>query len=195
MTRNLRADAVRNREALIAAATAEFAARGAEASVAEIARRAGIGKGTVFRHFPTKDHLLAAVLMDRMESLHAEGERLLGAPDAGEALLEFMMFAGEQKQRLDLSLLVTASPEVLAVPEVAGAQARMFAIFDALTDRARAAGAVRDDVTGTDVGLLMCAPGHLAAPFAEERPELWRRYMALIFDGLRPAGAHPLPPG
>src|SRR5689334_5325636 len=66
-----RADALRNRAALLAAAEAEFAAHGAEASVAEIARRAGIGKGTVFRHFPTKDDLLAAVVLDRIDGLAA----------------------------------------------------------------------------------------------------------------------------
>lgn len=193
MNRPLRSDAARNRESLIAAATAEFAAHGEEASIAEIARRAGIGKGTVFRHFPTKDHLLAAVLMDRMATLIGKGTELLKRNDAGPALLEFMMFAGEQRQHLDLSLLVTAA--AMEAPEVAEAQAHTVAVIAELTAKAAEQGAVREDVTGDDVMLLMCAPGHLASPFAEDRPDLWRRYMSLIFDGLRPEGAHPLPPG
>src|SRR4029453_12202897 len=69
VTRALRADAARNRSLLLAAATQEFAAHGLDASVADFARRAGIGKGTVFRHFPTKDDLLAAVVLDRASSL------------------------------------------------------------------------------------------------------------------------------
>ena len=65
--RPLRADAARNRALLLAAAADEFAERGLDASVADIARRAGVGKGTVFRHFPTKDDLIAAIVLDRIE--------------------------------------------------------------------------------------------------------------------------------
>ncbi len=77
-TRPLRADAARNRRLLLAAAADEFAERGLDASVADIARRAGVGKGTVFRHFATKDDLLAAIVIDRVRELDAVGERLLG---------------------------------------------------------------------------------------------------------------------
>lgn len=87
-TRQPRADAARNRESLLAAAAEEFAKRGLHASVADIASRAGLGKGTVFRHFPTKDDLIAAIVLDRIALLTAEGERLSGAADAGAALLE-----------------------------------------------------------------------------------------------------------
>ena len=76
-TRPLRADAVRNRAALLAAAADEFAERGLDASVADIARRAGVGKGTVFRHFATKDDLIAAIVLDRVGELTTAGERLL----------------------------------------------------------------------------------------------------------------------
>ena len=92
--RPLRADAARNRALLLAAAADEFAEHGLEASVADIARRAGVGKGTVFRHFPTKDDLIAAIVLDRIEDLRASGERLLTADDPGDALLEFLIAAG-----------------------------------------------------------------------------------------------------
>jgi AcrR family transcriptional regulator len=76
----------RNRAALLTAAEAEFAEHGPEATVADIARRAGIGKGTVFRHFPTKEDLLAAVVLDRVTTLTALARHLAGRPDAGPAL-------------------------------------------------------------------------------------------------------------
>src|SRR5690348_15176075 len=88
--RSPRADAARNREPLLAAATAEFAERGIDASVADIARRAGVGKGTVFNHFPTKDHLLTAIVVARLARLTESAEELLTGPDAGAALLGFL---------------------------------------------------------------------------------------------------------
>src|ERR1700722_20731443 len=113
-----RADAARNRALLLAAAADEFAERGLDASVADIARRAGVGKGTVFRHFATKDDLLAAIVLDRVNALNAVGDRLLDAADPGAALLEFLPAAADQRQQRDLSFLQEAgelSPEVTRV--------------------------------------------------------------------------------
>ncbi|MFC7532288.1 TetR/AcrR family transcriptional regulator [Actinoplanes sp. GCM10030250] len=186
----MRADAARNRALLLAAAEAAFAEHGLDVSVADIAQRAGIGKGTVFRHFPTKEDLLAEVMLDRVHALTGTGERLLTAEDPGAALLEFLTLAADRQQQHDLSVLRDAP----AVNErLAGARIRMFGLIDALVDRAREAGAIRTDVTGTDVALLMCAPGHVAAFAPHGGPDLWRRYLAIIFDGLRPEGARPLP--
>jgi hypothetical protein len=78
-------------------------------------------------------------------------------------------------------------------PAVAGARSRMFQTIHALVGRAREDGAVRADVTGSDVILLMCAPGYVTSYVPDAPPGLWRRYLALIFDGLRPDGASPLP--
>ncbi|GAB3808560.1 TetR/AcrR family transcriptional regulator [Micromonospora zhanjiangensis] len=189
-TRPLRADAARNRRLLLAAAADEFAERGLDASVADIAHRAGVGKGTVFRHFPTKDDLLAAIVVDRLDALDTVGERLLDAADPGAALLEFLGVAAEQQKQRDLSFLQQAG-ELTA--EVTRARERMFGTVHRLVDRAREHGAVRADVTGTDVILLMCAPNHVTSYLADAPPDLWRRYLAIIFDGLRPEGAHPLP--
>jgi AcrR family transcriptional regulator len=188
--RPLRSDAARNRESLLRAAAEEFAERGLDASVADIARRAGVGKGTVFRHFATKDDLIAAIVLDRVNALNAAGERLLEAADPGEALLEFLTVAAQQQQQRDLSFLQGAGE---LSPAVAGARSRMFATIHALVGRAREHGAVRADVTGSDVILLMCAPGYVTSYVPDAPPGLWRRYLALIFDGLRPDGASPLP--
>ncbi|GAB2594407.1 TetR family transcriptional regulator [Paractinoplanes abujensis] len=188
--RPLRADAARNRASLLAAATAEFAERGLDASVADIARRAGIGKGTVFRHFPTKDDLLAAVVLDRIDGLAALAQQLSDAPDAGAALLEFMDAAAGRQRQLDLSFLREAGG---VNARLDGARAAMFAAIIELVERAKTAGAVRADISGMDVILLMCAPNHVVSFVPDAPPELWRRYLGIIFDGLRPEGARPLP--
>jgi AcrR family transcriptional regulator len=186
----LRADAARNRRLLLAAAADEFAEHGLDASVADIARRAGVGKGTVFRHFATKDDLLAAIVLDRIDALNAVGERLLDAADPGAALLEFLTVAAHQRQQLDLSFLQEAGG---LNAEVTTVRAQLFHTVNMLVDRARGHGAVRADVTGTDVILLMCAPNYVTSYVPDASPDLWQRYLAIIFDGLRPEGAHPLP--
>jgi AcrR family transcriptional regulator len=186
----LRADAARNRELLLAAAADEFAEQGLDASVADIARRAGVGKGTVFRHFATKDDLIAAIVFDRVNALNAIGERLLQATDPGAALLDFLTVAARQRQQRDLSFLQEAGE---LNPEVATARTKMFQTVQALLDRAHDHGAVRADITGTDIILLMCAPNYVTTYVPDAPPDLWQRYLAIIFDGLRPEGAHPLP--
>ncbi|MEV6237045.1 TetR family transcriptional regulator [Lentzea sp. NPDC051838] len=186
---SLRADAARNRSLLLEAAVEEIALHGVDAPVAAIAARAGLGKGTVFRHFPTKHDLIAAIVLDRVERLTALALELAEAPDAGAAVLEFLRFAARQRQQLDLQVLAAD----LGV-DVGEAQMRMSAAITALVDRARSAGALRSDVTGTDVMLLMCVPNDVVKHVPDGRPDLWERYLAIVFDGLRPEGAHPLPP-
>ncbi|MEV0646366.1 TetR/AcrR family transcriptional regulator [Phytomonospora sp. NPDC050363] len=190
MNRPLRADAARNRRALLAAAADEFAEHGLDASVADIARRAGVGKGTVFRHFATKDDLIAAILTDRIDALNTLGESLITAEDTGAALAEFLTAAARQRQERDLSFLAEASE---AMTEVTRVRVRMLATLDRLVGRAREQGTVRDDVTGADVFLLMCAPNYVAGYVPDASPDLWRRYLGIILDGLRPEGARPLP--
>ncbi|MFI5930973.1 TetR/AcrR family transcriptional regulator [Actinoplanes sp. NPDC051494] len=188
--RPLRADAARNRELLLTAAEEEFAERGLDASIADIARRAGVAKGTVFHHFATKEELIAAIVGGHFTALTTVARRLLEAADPGAALLEFLTVAAEGLQQQDLTFLQTVTE---GDSEVARLQGRLHADIGALVDRARDAGAVRADVTGTDVMLLICAPVHAAGFLPTPAPDLWRRYLAIIFDGLRPEGANPLP--
>lgn len=188
--RPIRADAVRNRALLLAAAEDEFAERGPSASVADIARRAGVAKGTVFRHFPTKEDLIAAIVCGHIDVLTDAARRLAHSPDAGAALLEFLTIAADQRQRHDLTFLQSASDGDPRVIEVRDA---LYANLATLVDRARTAGAIRADITAADVFLMMCAPIHIVENLADPAPLLWQRYLAIIFDGLRPDGAHPLP--
>lgn len=188
--RPLRADAARNRELLLAAAEDEFAERGLSASVADIARRAGVAKGTVFRHFATKEDLIASIVVGHLATLAAAARDLADAPDPGAALLRFLTVAADQRRQHDLTFLQSASasdPRVTAVGD------EVYASLGVLVDRAREAGAIRDDVTGTDVFLLMCAPVHVVENVSDPSPDLWQRYLGIIFDGLRPEGARPLP--
>ncbi|MFG1609084.1 TetR/AcrR family transcriptional regulator [Actinoplanes sp. NPDC049265] len=186
----MRADALRNRTALLAAAEAEFADRGMDASVADIARRAGIGKGTLFRHFPTKDDLLAAVVLDRITGLTALAGDLSRAPDPGAALAEFMAAAAGRQQQLDLSFLRASGA---LNDRLAETREQLFTAILTLVTRAQQSGALRTDITGMDVILLMCAPNHVVSFVPDAPPDLWRRYLAIILDGLAPQGARPLP--
>lgn len=188
--RNLRVDAARNRDLLLNAAEAEFETKGAEASVIDITRRAGVAKGTFFRHFATKDDLIAAIVGRHIGALIDVAEGLTAAADAGAALLEFLTVASAQRQQFDVSFLLRAGESDARVADV---RTRLYEAIGVLVDDAKAADAIRTDVSATDVILLMCAPNHVVEYLASPAPDLWQRYLAIIFDGLRPDGAHPLP--
>lgn len=191
-TRPLRVDAERNLRRLLDAAAEVFAEQGLNASVDEIARRAGVGKGTVFRRFPTKEHLIAAIVKERLEQARGLAEGLLDAQDAGAALHEFME-AGAKLQAEDRGFFeAVAQAEVAEEKEVLEAKQRVMEATFALLRRAQEQGIVRGDVTAEDVFMLTCGSVQAAAAFHEDAPELWRRYLDLSFDGLRAAAAHPL---
>lgn len=188
--RPLRVDAARNRSLLLAAAEDEFAERGLSASVADIARRAGVAKGTLFRHFVSKDDLIVAVVSEHIAALTRVARSLTQAPDPGAALFEFLSVAAERRQQRNLTFLQSVGegdPRVVAVRD------ELLASIGALVDRGHEAGALRPDVTVIDVFLLLCAPVHVVENLPEPPPDLWQRYLAIIFDGLRPVGASPLP--
>jgi AcrR family transcriptional regulator len=188
--RPLRADAARNRDLLLAAAEEEFAERGMSASVADIARRAGIAKGTVFRHFATKEDLITSIVCVHISTLAAVAARLAESPDPGAALLEFLTVAADHRRQHDLTFLQQVSE---GDPRVTEVRDELLARIGALVVRARDSGAIRSDITELDVFLLMCAPIHAVENLSNPAPELWQRYLAIIFDGLRPQGASPLP--
>jgi AcrR family transcriptional regulator len=183
---------VRNRQLLLTAATEAFAEGGVDASMGEIAQRAGVAKGTVFRHFPSKDDLLAAIMLQLLGRLVGTAERLLEADDAGEALREFMT-AGVRALAADRAFCEVIGRPSLQHAEVRDEIARLCDVVEALTTRAREQDAVRGDITGTDIVLLLGGIHRTAAPVLDQRPQAWRRYLELAFDGLFAVDARTLP--
>jgi AcrR family transcriptional regulator len=183
---------VRNRGLLIEAARTAFAERGVDVSIGEIAQRAGVAKGTVFRHFATKEDLLAAIMLDLLGRLIATADGLRDADDAGEALRE-LMTDGVEALAADQAFCDVVGRPSLQNAEVRAAIDHFATSVEALTARARHQGAIRDDVTGTDIVLLLGGIHQTAAPVLDAHPDAWRRYLALVFDGLSPVNAKPLP--
>jgi AcrR family transcriptional regulator len=171
----MRADAVRSRKQLLDAAAELFAERGADVSVAEIADRAGVGKGTVFRHFASKEDLIAAIVGDLLDDLVRAA---VGAADAADPLREFMVY-GVGRLADNRALCDVASGSVRH-PDVRAGVVRLEEVAQALVDRS----SVRGDVTGRDVVLLMTGVHQAAAPLRAAEPGLWRRYLGFLLDGL-----------
>lgn len=171
----LRADAQRNLGRVLEAAAEAFAEHGPDVSVDEIARRAGVGHATVFRRFPTKDALIAAVVEERVRTLIALAQSALEDEDAGAAVTAFVWQAAELQAR-DRGLYECLDRCVLS-PEVAELERAVVR----LVERAQAAGALRKDVGAHDVPTLVGAAIR-AAPAGQ-----WRRYVEVVLDGLRPA--------
>ncbi|TDV48819.1 TetR family transcriptional regulator [Actinophytocola oryzae] len=159
--------------------------------MARIAARAGVAKGTVFNHFPSKDELVAAIFCEQLDALAATGETLLEQADPRTALLRFIT-EGAELHAGDRSFCEAATAISRAHPAIRAASERLAQAAEALAARAREAGALRADVTGHDIVLLLNAPTRIAGPVATARPELWRRYLHLVLDGLRPEAAHDL---
>ncbi|SDZ00728.1 TetR/AcrR family transcriptional regulator [Herbiconiux ginsengi] len=188
----LRQDARRNRERLLAAAGELLARDGTEVSIADIATRAGVGKGTVFRHYASKDALVAEVVCEVLETLLAQGQELAATLPPADALREFMT-AAIHRQADDRAFCEVVAGASADNERVQGSIRRLYALVDGLTARARDAGAIRVDVTGDDIALLLSGIYQTAAPLARTDPDLWRRYLALTLDGLLPRHANPLP--
>jgi AcrR family transcriptional regulator len=188
--RRLRADAERNRRLLLDAAAEAFAERGLDVCVSEIARRAGVGQGTVFRRFPTKDALIAAVIADRIDELADLGEQVLDE-EPWDALVAFME-ALVQRHLEDRALYEALECNAMGDPGVQAAQARLYAALDGIVERARAAGVVRPDLDPVDVPFLALGVSHAAYKLTAVSPEIWRRFLAVVLAGLAPDGS-PLP--
>ncbi|MDO9407738.1 TetR/AcrR family transcriptional regulator [Patulibacter sp.] len=195
VARPLRADARRNRERVLAAATEVFAEQGAEASVAEIARRAGVGAGTLFRHFPTKHDLLLATLEVGFDDVQAAIEHAETFDDGWQGLVHVLTVCAEIQAR-DRGFLESVGPELFQEPTLQRRNAQRMASLSAVLQRAQADGLVRDDLRAEDVPFLISAVGGATGKCARGGaidPELWRRYLGIVLDGMRPAGASPLP--
>jgi AcrR family transcriptional regulator len=184
--RELRADARRNRERVLRTAQQLFAAEGLGVSLDEIARRAGVGPGTVHRHFPAKEALYLAVVIDQLKQLVAEAEVLAatGDPAALFTLLARMMATGAENAAVKSALAAAEFDLRTAAPSVAADLTRQVAD---LLNRAQAAGAVRHDLTAEEVMALVA--GAFAA-IRHANAETSRKRSAhiaqVILDGIRP---------
>jgi AcrR family transcriptional regulator len=177
----LRADAQRNLDRILVAASDAFAELGPDVTIDEIARRAGVGHGTVFRRFPTKEALRAAILRTRLDELLARARSLLAEPDAGAAFEELVWVAAESCRR---DRFLFEGVETCGELEVTQSKQELHETVDRLIRRARRAGAVRSGLDARDVGALVGAAIQAAAH--AERDADWRRYVRVVLAGLRP---------
>lgn len=178
-----RADALRNRERVIEAATEVFAAKGMDAGIPEIAAVAGVGKATVYRSFPSKEHLVAAVAVQRLAWITGRVTQALAEDDAGQAFEDVLVEIAE-RQAEDGAIAASLASEI-HLPELEAARATTHAAFEALIDRARAEGALRADATATDLRVLFAGVSQVLRAEGERDRATWRRYGRLVADALR----------
>jgi AcrR family transcriptional regulator len=183
-TPSRRRDAVRNREALTAAATAAFRQDGLDIPVDEIARRAGVGVATLYRHFPTKLDLIVAVTEAVLDELRAAAEAALAAPERAGVLAVFLAAAMEQQQ-VNRGFLEAIGQAGLPASARARLSDHALATIAPVVEAAHAAGTLDP---GYDAEDLLVAVRMLGAPAASLRPRPADRYLALVLGGLaRPA--------
>lgn len=188
---HLRADAQRNLERILEAARAVFACDGLDASVADVAERAGVGTATIFRRFPTKDDLVSAVLEYELEAFGARARDAVERDDPGEAIGEFMTSV-IQSFIEDRCFCEASGSDLFNRPRIQGLVAGLTESIESLLSRAQAAGAIRDDVVAADIGFLVNAVGQAGLRLEHTAPGAWRRYAEIVLGGLRPEGARPL---
>jgi len=206
--RPLRADARRNRERILAAATAAFAAEGLSVPLDEIARRAGVGPGTLYRHFPAKEALWEAVLHDRLQRLADEAEALHRAcdpsachpgasdpgagdpraPDPGEALLGFIdRLVAEAAPKRDLAdALASAGADVSTT--LAGTAERLRGAIGALLAAAQRSGSIRGDIGLAELMAILSGILFALRVRSGDQPDP-QRAVAVLRDGLRTRAA------
>jgi AcrR family transcriptional regulator len=184
VARPLRADARRNRARLLDVADAVFAAKGVGASTEEIARAAGVGIGTVFRHFPTKEALLAAVFVGRLQRLADEAAARATAEDPAAALFGFLAYFAEQTATKNAFAEALAEAGVDVDRATTAIKDDFRAALGTLLRRAQEAGAVRPDIGVTELIALLVGISRMAE-FAGADPAVRDRTLAVVSDGLR----------
>jgi AcrR family transcriptional regulator len=181
----LRADARRNRERILESAREVFSEFGAEAQIDDVARRAGVGVGTVYRHFPTKEALLVELVRQKFVHLGARTREALERDGEPFEVLADLMRANAEHLQSDAVMQQTlAGFDEQIWAHAAAEQAELLGLTEQLIDRAKRAGTIRADATGWDVAMLMCG---LCATMARAAPGFdWRRNLELAIDALRP---------
>jgi AcrR family transcriptional regulator len=187
--KTLRSDARRNRERLVASARELFAARGVDVPVEEITDHAGLGMGTLYRHFPTKDDLVAAVLEDAFAEIGRLAEEAAAAEDAWEGLSGFLHDA------LELHVQNRGVKDLLAAREHGhdAARARIRRLLRTVVERAQEQGALRRDFASEDLPPIFWSTARVVQATVDVAPDYWRRYLSFLLDGLRAEAATPPP--
>lgn len=189
--RPLRVDAERNRRRIMAAAHEVFAERGLDVTLDDIARHAGVGVGTAYRRFASREELIDAVFESEVRRVVALGRQSLAHEDAWDGLVEFFqavaqLFAENHGLREVLLESVGNRPRLTAVRD------ELHPVVAALFARARQDGRLRDDIEPTDFPLIQIMLGAVTQHSGTVSPDLWKRYLALVLDGMR-SGVSPSP--
>jgi AcrR family transcriptional regulator len=190
-TLSTRSDARRNRERLVASARELFAQNGIEVSVEEITHHAGVGMGTLYRHFPTKDELIDAVLEDAFAEIIELAQEAAVADDAWDGLTSFF------ERILALHAANRGVKDIVAARghgarRAEAMRSRIRPLLAGVIERAHEQGTLRRDFTIDDLPLVIWTAGRVIELTETAAPGHWRRYLGFLFDGLRPAAATPL---
>jgi AcrR family transcriptional regulator len=189
--RPMRADGLRNRARVLDAAVALFAEQGVRVPIEEIAQRAGVGVGTVCRHFPTKEALVDAALTGMWEQLLEQAQTALADPDAGQAFAAFVTALGDF-QSDHRALAEEMATTVDLPPSTEQLKRALRQVVLELVERAQRAGAVRTDIGPSDIAMLFAGIAHVAGlPGVDST--LRARYLTIVLDGLRPIEPSALP--
>jgi len=180
-----RADARRNHDKVVAAAATAFAQSGLEAQVEDIARRAGVGVGTVYRHFPTKEALVEALAADHFERLADIAEAALVEEGEPWAIFAAVIWRSATAAAADVAWCEIIGGHPSAAQAAARGKSRLAAAVTTLITRAQATGAMREDATVDDIRTIMCGFGHVAAAQRAGAELNWERYLQIALDGLR----------
>lgn len=185
-----RRDAQRNHVLLVASAREVFAERGVEARLDEIARRAGVGIGTLYRHFPTREALVEAIFAERVGEFLAVAEAALAETDAWVGLVGFLEATLEMQSsdRVLKEIFLRYPP---GEGQLAETRQQMRELFEQLLTRAHDQGVLRPDFGFPDLALLLWSFAPVIDATAETAPNVWRRHLHWLLDGLRPQSATP----
>ena len=182
--RQLRADARRNHERILKSARAVFAESGPEAQIDDVARHAGVGVGTVYRHFPTKEALLAELVRQKFRLFADRARDALDEDGEPFGVIERLLRRNAATTAEDAGIqYAIASAGKLAWTQAEAEQQELVELTEELLERARRAGSIRPDIQAMDVAMLMCGVCSTMAP----KPGFdWRRHLDLVVDVLRP---------
>ena len=188
----LRVDAERNRQRVVAAARQAFAELGLEVPMEEIARRAGVGVGTLYRRYPTRGDLIAAAFEAKMTAYAEATREALAGPDPWRGFCDYVericaMQAGDRGFTTVLTMTFPTAKQFEAD------RARAYADFTTLVERAKAAGSLRADFVAEDMPMFLMANAGVLAATADAAPEAWRRLVGYLIQACAASAAQPLP--